>query len=74
MAARVQSTLGPREQKPCLSGGVIDIRATSRGILFSLNSKGISQRKTGITSARPSITALRALAARNKELDLNIPV
>jgi hypothetical protein len=73
IAARVQSTLGPKEQKPCLSGGVTDINATSSCIFLVLNNSGISQRNIGKQSALPSRTACRALAARNNELDLKIP-
>lgn len=73
IAALVQSTLGPREQKPCLSGGDNDIRATSRLIRFLLNKRGISLRNIGVASALPSLTAERALAAKNNEFDLNIP-
>ena len=57
MAALVQSTLGPRVQKPCLSGGLTCIRATSKSIIFRWKSSGISLKKMGVKSARPSFTA-----------------
>ena len=73
MAALVQSTLGPRVQKPCLSGGLTCIRATSKSIIFRWKSSGISLKKMGVKSARPSFTAFLQLAPMNKELLLKIP-
>ena len=73
MAALVQSTLGPRVQNPCLSGGLTCIRATSMSIILRWKSNGISLRKIGVKSARPSLTALRQFAPMNKELLLKIP-
>lgn len=73
IAARVQSTLGPRVQNPCLSGGLTCIRATSRSIIFRWNKSGISLKNMGVKSARPSFTALRQFAPVNRELLLKIP-
>ena len=73
MAALVQSTLGPRVQKPCLSGGLTCIRATSKSIIFRWKSNGISLKKMGVKSARPSFTAFRQLPPMNRELLLKIP-
>lgn len=73
MAALVQSTLGPRVQKPCLSGGLTCIRATSKSIIFRWKSSGISLKKMGVKSARPSFTAFRQLPPMNRELLLKIP-
>ena len=73
MAALVQSTLGPRVQKPCLSGGLTWIRATSKSIIFRWKSSGISLKKIGVKSARPSFTAFRQLPPMNRELLLKIP-
>ena len=73
MAALVQSTLVPREQKPCLSGGATDIIATSISITRCLNSLGISLMKIGMASALPSSTALRAFGPRSGEFERNIP-
>ena len=72
MADRVQSTLVPREQKPCLSGGLTDTNATSRLITFLRNKRGISLRNIGIASARPSITAFRELPPTKREFERNI--
>ena len=74
MAALVQSTLGPKVQNPCLSGGLTCIKATSRAMIFRWNSKGISLKNIGVKSARPSLTALRQLAPMNKELLLKMPI
>ena len=73
-AARARSTLGPREQNPCSSGGLTVIRAASRGTIPRRNSNGVSPRKIGVQSALPSFTALRALAPMNNEFDRKIPV
>jgi hypothetical protein len=39
---------------PCASGGESCTRATSRGIRRDVKSPGMSDRKTGMKSARPS--------------------
>lgn len=49
------------------------IKATSGLIIFRWNSNGISERKIGTQSERPSATALRTFAAIKKEHDLKIP-
>ena len=72
IAALAQSTLGPRVQKPWLSGGLTCIRATSNEMIFRRNKCGISLRKTGVKSARPSLMGLRQLAPMKNELLLNI--
>lgn len=74
IADLVQSTLGPRVQNPCLSGGLTCIRATSRSIIFRWKRRGISLKKMGVKSARPSFTAFRQLEPVNKELLLKIPM
>lgn len=73
MADLVQSTLVPKEQNPCLSGGLIDIKAMSRLRIFCRNKLGISQRNIGMASARPSDIAFLVLPPTKRELDLNIP-
>lgn len=73
IADLVQSTLGPRVQNPCLSGGLTCIRATSRSMILRWKRRGISLRKIGVKSARPSFTASRQFAPVNKELLLKIP-
>ena len=73
MADLVQSTLGPSVQNPCLSGGLTCIRATSRSMIFRWKRRGISLKKIGVKSARPSFTASRQFAPVNKELLLKIP-
>ena len=73
MAALVQSTLGPSVQNPCLSGGLTCIRATSKSIIFRWKRSGISLKKMGVKSARPSLTAFRQFDPINKELLLKIP-
>jgi hypothetical protein len=47
-AALTMSTDTPSEQKPCSSGGVTWISATSTGALPLLNSAGTSDRKMGV--------------------------
>ena len=73
IADLVQSTLGPRVQNPCLSGGLTCIRATSRSMILRWKRRGISLKKIGVKSARPSFTASRQFAPVNKELLLKIP-
>lgn len=72
-AARAQSTLGPSEQNPCSSGGLTVINAASSLTSPRRNSSGVSLRKIGVQSARPSFTALRQLAPMKREFDRNIP-
>jgi len=72
-AARARSTLVPREQYPCSSGGLTVIKAASRGTIPRRNSNGVSPRKMGVKSPRPSFTALRALPPMNNEFDRKIP-
>lgn len=72
-AARVQSTPGPSEQNPCLSGGLSEISATSRFKSLRRKSSGISLRKMGMVSARPSATAFLIDALIKKELGRKIP-
>lgn len=69
----VQSTPGPSEQNPWLSGGLRDISATSMLRILRLKSMGISLRNIGIQSARPSAIAFLWIAPTNNELALNIP-
>jgi hypothetical protein len=47
-AALTMSTEMPRLQRPCRSGGVTWIRATSRGISPLESSRGISDREMGV--------------------------
>ena len=47
IAACIASTLVPREQKPCASGGVALTSTTSSGSARLSNSRGMSERKTG---------------------------
>ena len=72
-ADRVTSTLVPSETKPWLSGGLTDKSATSTGKILRLNKCGISPRKIGVLSARPSLTAFRTLPPMKSELSRNIP-
>lgn len=72
MADLVQSTLVPREQNPWESGGLTDTIATSRFRIFCRNSLGISLRKIGMASARPSLMAVLELPPTNRELDLKM--
>ena len=72
MAARAVSTLDPSVQKPCSSGGLTVMRATSRFTILRRKSRGISLTKIGTKSARPSAIALRQLAPMKSELDRKI--
>jgi hypothetical protein len=56
------STDTPRLTKPRRSGGLTWISATPTGTRPEVMSCGISERKTGMKSARPSCTAARTLA------------
>ena len=58
-AARTMSTDAPRLTKPWASGGLTWIIATSMRTRRERISSGISDRNTGMKSARPSCTALR---------------
>lgn len=73
-AARVVSTEVPREQYPCSSGGDTVTMATSTGIIFRWNTRGISPRKIGTKSPRPSAIALRQLAPVKNEHDLYLNI
>ena len=65
MAACIASTDVPSEQKPCASGGVTLMNTASSGSAPDENSSGTSERNTGTKSARPSLTARRALGPMN---------
>ena len=67
------STLGPRLQKPCSSGGETCIKATSIFKIFLRNRSGISLRNTGMKSARPSFTASLKFDPMKRQLSRNIP-
>ena len=73
MADLAISTLGPRLQKPCSSGGETCTKATSMFKIFLLNNSGISLRNTGIKSARPSFTACLKFAPMKRQLSRNMP-
>ena len=47
-AALTMSTEMPRLQRPCSSGGVTWMRATSRGISPALEERGMSEREMGV--------------------------
>ena len=66
IAACIASTDTPSEQNPCASGGVTLTNTASSGQAPELNSAGTSERNTGTKSARPSLTALRALGPMNR--------
>ncbi len=54
---------------PCASGGLTWMSATSTGNAAGLAGEcGISERNTGMKSARPSCTASRTLAPMKKAL------
>lgn len=72
-AALVQSTPGPKEQNPCLSIGLTEIKATSRFNSLRRNNSGISLRKMGMVSALPSSTAFLIEALMKNELGRKIP-
>ena len=65
MAACIASTDVPSEQNPCESGGVTLMNTASRGSAPVVNRAGTSDRNTGTKSARPSLTARRALGPMN---------
>ena len=75
-AAFVIPTSTPNEQKPCSSGGDTAISATSSGIVPEVKRTGISERRHGVKSARPSFTAARTLSLMKRVLTrrcLSIP-
>ena len=61
-AAFVTPTSTPKEQKPCSSGGVTWMSATSSGRTPDEKRSGISPRRHGVKSARPSFTAARTFS------------
>src|SRR3990172_4753102 len=65
MAVGMAMTDVPSEQKPCLSGTETLTSTASMGRMPRLMSVGTSDRKTGTYSARPSLTAARALGPMN---------
>lgn len=71
-AARVQSTDVPSEWKPCLSAGVTWTSETSGLTIPLVKSFGISPRKIGVKSARPSSIAFRQFEPVKSEFDRNI--
>mmetsp|Transcript_35464 Transcript_35464/g.111608 ORF Transcript_35464/g.111608 Transcript_35464/m.111608 type:complete len:209 (-) Transcript_35464:77-703(-) len=72
-AATATSTLVPMEQYPCLSGGLTWMNATSIGMISRRKKLGISLRKHGVASARPSATACRMLDPRKSPLHRKDP-
>jgi hypothetical protein len=64
--AGMMSTLTPRLMQPWSSGGDTWMRATSMRNRRLRMSSGISERKTGMKSARPSCTACRTLDPMKK--------
>ena len=65
IAACIASTDVPSEQNPCASGGLALTSTASSGSSPARNSWGMSDRNTGTKSARPSLTARRALWPMN---------
>ncbi len=61
-AARTMSTDSPRLTKPWRSGSLTWMSATSTRTRRERMRAGISERKIGMKSARPSCTAFRTLA------------
>ncbi|MNL52873.1 hypothetical protein D3C87_1760820 [compost metagenome] len=66
-AALAASTEVPSEQKPWASGYDSCTTATSRGTWRDSNSHGMSERKIGTNSARPSSMAWRTFAPAKRE-------
>ena len=64
-AACMASTDVPSEQNPWRSGGVTLANTASSGSSPDRKTAGTSERKIGTKSARPSLTALRALGPMN---------
>jgi hypothetical protein len=65
-AARTMSTETPSETIPYASGGLTCTSAASTGNRLDLRRWGISERKTGEKSARPSRTACRRFGPMKK--------
>ena len=72
-AALAVSTEVPSVQLPWRSGGESWRMAMSRGTSLSLKRPGMSERKIGMKSARPSSIALRSGAPVKSEIDVNCP-
>ena len=64
----------PRLQKPCSSGGLTCIMATSRGRGPLRYRSGISERKHGVKSARPSLTACADVVADEHRVHPQVPL
>ena len=65
-------TSTPKEQKPCSSGGVTWMNATSSGRIPSVKSWGTSERRIGVKSARPSLTAGAHALADEERVDPDV--
>ena len=63
----------PNEQNPCSSGGLTCTKAASSGRMPRVNSPGTSDRKHGVKSARPSLTARRCSSLMNSVLMRRCP-
>lgn len=59
IADLAEPTAGPREQKPCLSGGVTEINAQSISTCFNRYKRGNSETEIGMKSALPELIASR---------------